>query len=145
VSNAIPASVRRGGDVADGRDHVYVADVLNHTIRTIRVSTGDVTTLAGKPMFSGDRDGSGDDARFHFPSYLAVDGLGDLFVSDTANKTVRHVDTASGTVSTVLGAPQRPGVMLGMLPAQLGQPWAIALTPSGELIVVSESSLLRAR
>jgi hypothetical protein len=61
------------------------------------------------------------------------------------NKTVRHVDVVSGAVTTVIGVPSRPGVMLGTLPAQLGQPWAIALTASGELIVVSESSLLRAR
>ena len=133
------------GIVADGRDHVYVADVLNNTIRVIRVSTGEVTTLAGKPTFSGARDGAGSDARFHFPSYLAMNGLGDLFVSDTANKTVRHVDVVSGAVTTVIGDPAHSGVMLGMLPAQLGAPWAISLTVNGELIVVSESSLLRAR
>ncbi len=132
------------GLVSDGADHLYVADVLNNRVRAIQISTGAVTTLAGSNL--GSDDGTGPAARFYYPTHLAIDGAGDLYVSDSLNYEVRHVALATGAVSTVIGTVTRSGVALGPLPGQLGIPTALVLIPpSGELALVSESSVLLAQ
>jgi len=66
-----------------------------------------------------------------------------VFVSDS-NNAVRRIDASNGTVTTVVGNLSAAGVRLGPLPAQLTQPSALALTPSGSLLVVSENAVLLA-
>jgi len=57
---------------------------------------------------------------------------------------VRRIDVKSATVSTPIGVIKKTGVQLGPLPAQIGQPTALALTPDAKLLLFSESSLLEA-
>jgi sugar lactone lactonase YvrE len=132
------------GLTSDGHGHLYVADDLNETVRAIDVASGVVSTLAGTPVVPGSRDGTGASALFHFPVGVAADGGGNLFVCDLSNNTVRHIDVPTGVVTTVIGAVTAAGVELGPLPAQLTLPFAIALTPTGGLLVLSENSLLLA-
>src|SRR6185312_11132137 len=115
---------------------------LNDAVRKIDLATGAVTTVAGVLGIRGADDGPAASAHFAQPASLAVDGLGDLFVADTLNSLVRRIDLAHATVSTVIGTLAGNGVMLGPLPAQLGPPTALALTPDARLLVASESSLL---
>jgi sugar lactone lactonase YvrE len=130
------------GLAADGHGRLFVADDLNEMIRTVDIEGGAVSTLAGQPLQGGSVDGVGASALFHFPVGVAADGDGNLFVCDLANNAVRHIDVATGAVTTVIGAANAAGVRLGPLPAQLTEPSSIALTPSGGLLVVSENSLL---
>jgi sugar lactone lactonase YvrE len=130
------------GIAADGRGNLFVADDLNDTVRKIEIASRMVTTLAGQAATQGSSDGIGADAHFYYPTGVAADGAGDVFVSDLVNNTVRRVDASTGAVKTVIGSLSASGVRLGPLPAQLTQPSAIALTPSGALLVVSESSVL---
>lgn len=108
------------GVAVDSSGNIYVADNGSHVIRKIvpqktglAVSTssgitytggGIVTTLAGSPGKAGSADGTGSDARFNGPTYLAVDKAGNIFVSDTGNDTIRMV-TPAGVVTTVAGKP----------------------------------------
>jgi hypothetical protein len=82
--------------------NLYVADTNNHTIRKVVVSTGVVTTFAGLAGNAGSSDGSGSLARFNYPTGVAVDSLGNLFVADTDNHTIREIQS-SGLVSTLAG------------------------------------------
>ena len=59
------------------------------------------TTFAGKAG-AGSADGVGDAAQFNRPFGVAVDSVGNLYVADSANHTIRKV-TASGVVSTIAG------------------------------------------
>ena len=72
----------------DGTGNVFVADVWNSTIRKI-TATGVVTTLAGCAKLFGSTNGTGEIARFSGPRAVAVDGEGNIFVSDTGNNTIR--------------------------------------------------------
>lgn len=81
---------------------IYVADSLNHTIRKIVISTGAVTTLAGKSGEIGSADGMGIAARFNNPRAIVTDGT-NLFVTDTGNHTIRKIAIGSGEVSTLAG------------------------------------------
>ena len=86
------------GVAADRSGNVYVADRLNHTIRKI-TADGTVTTLAGKAGLGGDADGSNADARFSYPSDVALDATGNLFVAETGKAGIRKITPAGSVVS----------------------------------------------
>ncbi|MBC3934015.1 hypothetical protein [Undibacterium rugosum] len=87
------------GIATDG-SNVYVSDMFSSTIRKIAISTGAVTTLAGKAYASGSTDGIGVAARFDYPKGLYADGA-NLYV--TSNATVRKIVMATGAVTTLAG------------------------------------------
>ena len=99
-------------DIAVTKDGIlYVADTLNHVIRRISPD-GEVTTIgapstravqirAGVVALAGDyKNGSLAEARFNEPAGLALDGKGNLYVSDSGNHVIRYIDFGKGTVST---------------------------------------------
>ena len=87
----------------DSATNIYVADTWNHTIRKVTPARV-VTTLAGLAGSSGSTDGTGNTARFSYPSGVAVDTAGNIYVADTYNNTIRKL-TLIGTnwVVTTLG------------------------------------------
>ncbi|MBI3416032.1 MAG: hypothetical protein HY043_12095 [Verrucomicrobia bacterium] len=114
--------------------NVFVADSLNHTIRKI-TPAGEVTTLAGRAGSIGNSDGIGSAARFQWPSGVAADGAGNLYVADTANHTIRKI-TPAGVVTTLAGLAGVPGYTdgLGGL-ARFYQPFGIAVDNGGNIYV----------
>ena len=58
-----------------------MADYSNHTIRKV-TPAGVVTTLAGLAGSSGSADGTGSAARFYYPTGVAVDSAGNVYVAD---------------------------------------------------------------
>src|ERR1700677_2056921 len=74
------------GVAVDGAGNIYVADTYNFTIRKM-TSNGVVTTLAGSAGQSGKADGTNDSARFNYPSGVAVDCAGNVYVADSGNDT----------------------------------------------------------
>jgi hypothetical protein len=128
------------GVALDGAENLYVADLLNHTIRKVApVGTNwVVSTLAGLPGTIGSDDGTNDQARFNRPSAVAVDNAGHLFVTDLYNQTIRKV-TPVGTnwvVSTVAGLAGAQGFGDGTNSnARFSDPQAVALDSSGQLYV----------
>ena len=81
------------GVAVDGDGNLYVTDTDNHTIRKI-TPAGVVTTLAGTAGSYGSADGRGPLARFSGPVGVAVDGDGNLYVTDRQNHTIRKITPA---------------------------------------------------
>lgn len=125
--------------------NLYVTN--GNCIRKVELATGLVSTIAGTAGMSGQTDGIGSAARFNSANSVVPDGMGNLYVADTNNATIRKVTLANGNVSTVVGVAGQSGVKLGPLPARLNHPWSLALSPSGELIVADpwETSILIVR
>lgn len=69
---------------------MYIADALNHCIRSIN-REGVVSTVIGIPGRAGYVDGTPDDALFNEPWGVAVDDEGIIYVADTKNKCVRKL------------------------------------------------------
>ncbi|MGA3171493.1 MAG: choice-of-anchor tandem repeat NxxGxxAF-containing protein [Chthoniobacteraceae bacterium] len=62
-----------------------------------------ISTLAGRPGATGLTNGTGSGARFDYPSGVAIDGSGNVYVADFSNNQIREV-TPGGTVTTPYGA-----------------------------------------
>jgi hypothetical protein len=87
--------------VADGQGNLYINDSHNLTIRKLVVATGEVTTVAGSPGEAGYTDGVGTAARFVFPYGMALDGKGNLYISDQYH--LRRLVVATGEVIDLKG------------------------------------------
>jgi fibronectin type 3 domain-containing protein len=92
------------GMTTDGIN-LYITD--GNTIRKINPTSGVVTTFAGSATVAGFADGVGTAATFSAPTGITTDGTS-LYVSDTQHytggtltNTVRKIDIATGTVSTL--------------------------------------------
>jgi len=92
------------GLTIDGGGDLFIADLNNHVIRQLTLSTGEVTTLAGSSGSAGSTDGIGGDARFTDPAGIAGDGAGTLFVTDFNSPFIRAIAIASKAVTTLAGA-----------------------------------------
>jgi NHL repeat len=116
-------------------DHIYIADTANDTIRVITRDGAVVTTIAGLAGNSGSADGNGTAARFAGPMRLAVDGLGNVYIADYNNSTVRKM-TSAGVVTTLAGAPGIVGSNDGTGPAaQFFFPSSVAVDAAGNVYV----------
>ena len=124
------------GVASDGAGNLFVADCGSHTIRKVVIATGVVTTLAGSAATPGSDDGAGAAARFYFPGALAVDGVGNLFVADAGNHTIRKVVIAGGIVTTLAGSAGSTGSDDGTgAAARFDEPAGLAVDSSGNLFV----------
>jgi len=118
---------------------VYIADSGSHTIRKM-TSGGVVTTLAGKAGTSGCEDATGTGATFYSPQALVTDSSENIYVSDTANNTIRKV-TSSGVVTTFAGnAYQKGHVDATGTFAYFNSPRGITADSSGNIYVADTNS-----
>jgi sugar lactone lactonase YvrE len=125
---------RPEGVALDATGNIFVADSANDTIREI-TTDGTVATLAGSVGLSGNIDGDSGTARFNYPTGLAVDGSGNIFVADCLNDTIREI-TADGSVMTLAGLAGVAGSADGTNSGALFyQPRSLALDASGNIYV----------
>jgi sugar lactone lactonase YvrE len=123
---------------------LFVADVINSTIRQVDVATGQVTTLAGTAGLSGSVDGTGAAARFNRPQAVAYDGVGILYVADTGNHTLRRIDVTKAQVTTLAGVAGQSGTSDGMSDvARFNRPQALAYAAGALYVADTTNHLIR--
>ncbi len=90
------------GAAVDAAGNVYLGDAGGHRIRKVD-PTGIITTFAGTGQAGHTGDGGpATAATFDYPGSLALDGAGDLYVSDWQSGNVRVIGT-NGIVRTIAG------------------------------------------
>jgi len=137
--------------------NLYIADFENSRVRMVTAATGIVTTVAGSgncargvpPLnvlvcqsgFSGD-DGPATEATLNYPSSVALDPAGNLYIADTVNHRIRWVNAESGFIYTIAGNGQNgfSGDGGPALAAEFSFPASIALDQSGRVYFADENN-----
>jgi sugar lactone lactonase YvrE len=96
--------------------YFYVADSKNNVIRKILAADGTMSILAGSTFYTAGTTGStygettaGTDALFNNPYGVTTDGDGYLYVTDSANSTIRKIEMSSGDGTILAGIPETTG------------------------------------
>jgi len=117
---------------ADSAGNLYVADSRNNLIRKISAD-GAVTTLAGSGK-QGSDDGKGTAASFFFPTALAADANGVVYVADTHNNMIRKI-RPDGTVTTIAGRISAEVAKYRDTVIKFDNPYGIAVDKAGNVFV----------
>jgi len=142
----------------DGQGNVYIANTANYTVQVVAaangtlfgqtMTAGDLYTIAGdeSPGYTGD-GGPGTAAALAFPSSLAVDSHGNVFIADPPNYAIRIVaaadetlfgqDMVAGDIYTVVGngTSNYTGDGGPAFAATLGRPDGVAIDGAGSLYI----------
>jgi sugar lactone lactonase YvrE len=130
------------GLTTDSAGAVYVADSLNNAIRKIALD-GTVSTVAGAKGV-GSADGPIATASFNYPSGVAIDSAGNVFVADQHSHTIRKI-TFNGTVVSVstfaglagvFGSTDGPGTTM----ARFNYPYGVAIDKADNIYVADDNN-----
>jgi NHL repeat len=94
-------------------------------------------TIAGDASI-GSADGTNNNARFNFPTGIAADGMGNLFIADSLNNTVRMLtpDGTNWVCRTIAGLAGSPGSFDGTnSSARFSYPKSITTDGTGNVFV----------
>lgn len=126
--------------VKDGAGNLYLSDSGNHMVRKVAAGTGMISIVAGTGTvgYSGD-GGPAASAELIGPDSLALDALGNLFIADSDNGTIRKVNLTSGIITTYAGNPTAtaPGDGGQATAASLGSIGGIAIDASRDIFIAA--------
>ena len=124
------------GVAVDAAGDLFIAESGGNRVRKVDTN-GIITTLAGNGVadFSGD-GGPGTNASLNSPFDVGVDGLGNVYISDTLNNRIRKVDT-NGIITTLAGngAAAFSGDGGTATNASLSSPNGIYVDAAGDVLV----------
>ena len=131
------------GCALDGAGNLYIADTGNNVVRKVANATGLITTVAG----TGSAGFSGEGAppilaELNQPYGVALDSVGNLYISDTKNQRVRKVSFTANTIVTLAGNGTfgYSGDGGSATAGQLYNPEGLLVTSAGDIIVAEEAN-----
>jgi trimeric autotransporter adhesin len=129
------------GMAVDAGGNLYMADYGNHRIRKI-AANGIITTVAGNGFYGYAGDGGpAASAQIAYPSGVAVDGAGNLYLVDGDNFLIRKV-TTDGIITTIAGNRYEgySGDGGPATSAELGTPWGVVLDATGNVYIADSNN-----
>jgi sugar lactone lactonase YvrE len=131
------------GVAVDSAGNLYIADTSNNRVRKVTASSGIITTIAGNGTAAYSGDGAAAiSASLNFPTGVALDSFGNLFIADASNNRIRKVAAATGIITTIAGngISGSGGDGGAATSANLNQPYGVALDSSDNLYVADTSN-----
>jgi uncharacterized protein (TIGR03437 family) len=128
------------GVATDSSGNVYIGDYNNYRLRVVNAA-GTISTIAGSGTGSFGNGGPATSAGVNWPTGVALDSSGNLYVAETAGMMIRKV-TPGGTISTAAGAGTAgyTGDGGAATAAQLKNPQGVAVDSSGNLYLADTSN-----
>jgi len=134
--------------------NLYIADGRQsaNLVRLVNMTTGIITTIAGtgticsSPTASCGDGGPATSAQFYRPNGIALDGSGNVYVSDTLDNRIRRIDAVTGIITTVAGtgAPGYSGDGGPATNATLNIPFQVTVDAAGDILIAdSGNSVVR--
>ncbi len=121
-----------------------------HSVWKIELNEGRWIHVAGtgKQGYTGD-GGPAKEATFNGPKGIALDAQGNVYIADTENQVIRHIDRVSGVITTLAGAgPNQRGYGGDQGPAvlaKLNRPHGVCVTADGQRVAIGDSENHRVR
>lgn len=125
---------------------LYIADELNHVVRTVSVGsggTGTINTFAGSNTLGAGLSGDGaaaTKAQLHSPTNIAA-GTAGVYLADSGNALIRLV-APNGNISSVAGnkVAGYSGDAALATGAQLNFPYAVAIASDGSYFIADTNN-----
>ncbi len=134
---AIEAGLNGPNNIAvDAAGNIFIADLYHHCIRKID-SEGIITTIAGQgTVGSGGDGGPAVDAYLSWPSDIAIDTAGNIYIADRNNHRIRKIDN-NGIITTIAGTGTGgdSGDNGPAVEAQLDRPYGVAVDYQGNVYI----------
>jgi streptogramin lyase len=122
------------GVAVDSAGNLYIGDYANNVVEKVTPS-GTLSVVAGTGRPGAPTPGPATSSDLWFPSGLAVDAAGDLYIADYANNVVEKV-TPSGTLLVVAGTGDRGAPTPGpATSSELDGPGGVAVDSAGNLYI----------
>lgn len=125
------------GVAIDPAGNLYFTEFNNHCVRKLSAA-GIVSTIAGNGS-PGYVDGEGGRAMFNYPTDIAIDARGHLFVADSGNSLVREI-SPEGIVTTIAGTGVHGYQDGSGTVAQFVAPQCLAVDPTGSVYVTDRGN-----
>jgi NHL repeat-containing protein len=106
---ATQAQLQEPNDIVlDGQGRAFIADVRDHRVRVVELTSGVITTFAGTgETGSGGDGGPANRAALWGPRALAFSSTGDLYICLRNDHKVRKVDRRTGIIHTIAGTGEQ--------------------------------------
>ena len=127
----------------DAAGNIYFADYFNSRVRKVTASTGDISTVAGNGTqgFYGD-GATATSAKMYYPTSVAVDTVGNLYIADDVNDRIRKVTASTGIIQTMAGTGST-GYSGDGGPATSGElfwPYGVAVDTAGTIYIADKNN-----
>jgi sugar lactone lactonase YvrE len=117
---------------------LYVGDFGNSIVRTINLTSGSVTTVAGTGV-QGLLNGPALSAEFNGTANIVFDKNGNLYVADEQNNVIRKISN-TGSVTTVAGAGVSGYLDGPAVTAEFNHPEGMVVDANGDIYVVESAN-----